>query len=163
MRSAKQPIESPLSIILAIAFAIMFVAELYLFAATASIYDSYQPGITSLRMRLHPIGLLLFFAGGSLMLGLLWRKHRFILARFSEIVSLVGGIICLAALLALLVVAAIGASCEAPLPTVRELEVTLRHALGCPTFSGRSGSVAVYGGILSALLYWGSRRLRRRT
>lgn len=161
MSETAEPNISPVSVVLVAVFAVLFSAELYLFAATASIYDSYQPGITSFRMRLHPLVLLLVLGGGPLLLGLFWRSHRSALTKFSESVSLVGGVLCSVALVSLLVLGAIGIRCDEPLPTVRELEMTLRYALGCPTFSGRSGAVAVYGGLLSALLFWTSRRLRR--
>jgi len=161
MGEAAEQKATRLSIVLVAIFAVVFSAELYLFAATASIYDSYQPGITSFRMRFHPVALLLVLAGGSLLLGLLWRAHRSALTRFSESVSLVGGVLCVVVLVALLILDGIGVRCEEPLPTVRELGTTLRYALGCPTFSGRSSAIAVYGGLLSALLFWGSRRLRR--
>jgi hypothetical protein len=154
---------SPFSVVLVAVFAVVFSAELYLFAATASIYDRYQPGITSFRMRFHPITLLFVLAGGSLLLGLLWRAHRSALSRFSESISLVGGVLCVVALVSLLILGGTGVRCDEPLPTVRELGTTLRYALGCPTFSGRSGGIAVYGGLLSALLFWGSRRLGRAT
>lgn len=161
MKEAAEQKTTQLSVVLVTVFAVAFSVELYLFAATASIYDSYQPGITSFRMRLHPLVLLLVLAGGPLLLGLAWRTHRSALTRFSENISLMGGVLCAVALVALLILEGIGARCEEPLPTVRELGATLRYALGCPTFSGRSGAIAVYGGLLSALLFWGSRRLGR--
>ena len=161
MRGGAEPNVSPVSILLIAVFAIVFSAELYLFAATASIYDSYQPGITRFRMCLHPLALLLALAGAPLLLGLLWRTRRSALTQFSERISLVGGALCVVAVVSLLILQAIDIRCNAPLPTVRELGTTLRHALSCPTFSGRSVAVAAYGALLSALLFWASRRLRR--
>jgi hypothetical protein len=161
MRGATGASAPLISIVLIAVFAVVFSAELYLFAATASIYESYQPGITGIRLRLHPLALLIFLAGCPLLVGLFWRTHRRALTRFAESISLVGGVLCVVAFIALLIWEATGVRCHEPLPTVRELGTTLRFALGCPSFSGRSGAVAVYGGSLSAVLFWGSRRLRR--
>jgi hypothetical protein len=154
---------SPFSVVLVAIFAVVFSAELYLFAATASINDRYQPGIASFRMRFHPLTLLFVLAGGPLLLGLLWRAHRSALSRFSERISLVGGVLCVVALVSLLIFEGMEVRCDEPLPAVRELGTTLRYALGCPIFSGRSGGIAVYGGLLCTLLFWGSRRLGRAT
>lgn len=161
MREASKRKRSWLTAVVTTIFALVFSAELYLFAATASIYDSYQPGISGVRMFLHPLALLLILAGAPLFLGLVWRAHRSALAELSESISLVGGVICLLALALLLALDAIGVRCDDPLPAIRELRTTLQHSLGCPNFSGRSGASAVYGGLLSAFLFWGSRRLRR--
>jgi hypothetical protein len=160
MRNSAELTISWIPVVLTAAFGIAFSAELYLFAATASIDDMFQPGISAVRMRFHPLALMLLFGGGPLLLGLFWRKHRSALSRFCGSISLLGGVICVFALVSILILENIGLRCDEQLPAVRELGTTLRHALYCPAFSGRSVGVAVYGVFLSAFLYWGSRRLR---
>jgi len=158
---AREQKPSQIATVLTIVFAIAFLAELYLFAATASIYDSYQPGISAFRIRLHPLVLLLFSGGAPLIAALVWRTRRAPLARFSERIGLLGGVISLVALLVLLGLETAGVRCDDPLPLVRELRTTLEHSLRCPTFSGRSAAAPVYGALLSALVLVGSRIVRR--
>lgn len=147
--------------LLQLAFVVGFSAELYVFSATASLYDTYQPGISAFRMRVNPLALLLVAGGVPLLAALTWRARRVSLAKFATRISLFGGAICLAFLFVLFVLEAAGFQCDEPLPAIRELSATLGRALRCPTFSGRSSAAPLYGAVLSALLLLGSRRVLR--
>ena len=147
--------------LLQLLFVVGFSAELYVFSATASIYDTYQPGISTFRMRVNPLALLLVAGGVPLLAALTWRAQRTALAKFGTSISLFGGAICLAFLFVLFVLEVAGFRCDEPLPAIRELSATLGHSLRCPTFSGRSSAAPLYGVVLSALLFVSSRRVQR--
>ena len=145
----------------AIVFALVFSAELYLFAATASIYESYQPDISAALRPFNPLLLLLAFGGGPLLLALALRRHRARLARFARTTSVVACAICVLVFLGVFLADSLGIACDRPPPVVRELGATLQHALTCPQPSGRSGAAAFYGGILSGIFAWGAGRILR--
>jgi hypothetical protein len=140
--------------------AIVLAASLYLFAATASIGDAYQPGISMFRLRLHPVLTVLVFAGCPLAAGLLgsagWRVAAYAGARLAMTALIVS-----AAFVAVLATAEIaGLQCRTPPPVERVLDATLRHALRCPEFSNRSFTTPLVTGLVSLALVLVSRRAR---
>jgi len=152
--------ESPVVRITADAIvAIVLVAELYLTAATASIGEAYQPGISTLRAPLNPLIFLVIFAGVPLILALTLPRHRFALIKFSARVSRTGVVVCVIAFALLLILPTIDVQCREAPPPIRELRTTLWHSLTCPSFSGRSAAVALYAGALSTLIFLCARRL----
>ena len=146
---------------LAVAFALVFSAELYLFAATTSIPESYQPGISAALRPFNPLLLVLGLAGAPLLGALASRRHRVRLASFAQTISFVALAACVLALVAIFSAEAMGLQCRRNPPAVRELATTIEHSLTCPRFSNRSGAGAFYGGILSGVLAWGARRTLR--
>jgi hypothetical protein len=149
-----------LVIVLQALLAIVLAASLYLFAATASISETYQPGISMFRLRLHPMLTVLVFAGCPLAAGLLgsagWRVAAYVGARLA-----VTAVVISAAFVAALATAQIaGVHCTTPPPAERDLDATLRHALRCPEFSNRSYTTPLVTGLASLALVLVARRAR---
>ena len=149
-----------LVIALHVLLAIVLAASLYLFAATASINEAYQPGISAFRLRLHPVLTVLVFAGCPLAAGLLgsseWRAAARIGAGLARTALLISAVFLAAVAMAELA----GLQCRTPPPVERRLEATLRHALRCPEFSNRSLATPVFTGLTSLALVFIARRAR---
>ena len=140
--------------------AIVLAASLYMFAATASIDEATQPGISMFRLRLHPVLTVLVFAGCPLAAGLVgsagWRVAAHVGARLA-----VTAVVISAAFVAALATAQIaGVHCMRPPPVERNLDATLRHALQCPEFSNRSYTTPLVTGLTSLALVLVARRVQ---
>jgi hypothetical protein len=149
-----------LVLVLQALLAIVLVSSLYLFAATASIGDGYQPGISAFRLRLHPVLTVLMFAGCPLAAGLLGSAAWRAAARVGARLAATALVISVAFVAGLAVAELAGLHCTASPPLERELEVTLRHSLRCPEFSNRSYTMPSFAGLTSLVLVFIARRAR---
>ena len=141
-----------LVIVLQALLALLLVASLYLFAATASIGDTYQPGISAFRLRLHPVLTVIMFAGCPLAAALLGSSAWRAAGRVGARLAMTALIISAAFVGALAVARVTGLNCSAVPPAERVLEATLRYALRCPEFSNRSFTTPLITGLTSLVL-----------
>jgi hypothetical protein len=141
-----------LVIVLQALLATLLVASLYLFAATASIGDTDQPGISAFRLRLHPVLTVIMFAGSPLAAALLGSPAWRAAGRVGSRLAMTALIISVAFAGALAIARVTGPHCSAAPPAERVLEATLRYALRCPEFSYRSFTTPLITGLTSLVL-----------
>lgn len=136
-------------------FFALLLAQFYFSAATASVGESYQPGINTVRVPLSPELWLIALVGTPVAISFIpgLRGPAF---RFGAAFAWAG---IAAALLAFPALAAIDRQlpCQSSPPTTRTLQATLRHSLLCPQFSNRSYAAPFYsvvlGGALLCIVY----------
>lgn len=141
-------------------FALVFAAQLYVCAATASLTEQYQPGIRWLGIWANPFWMLLAL-GALLAVASAWPARRQFLARPAQHllawtlgISVVTG-------LSLVVSSALGLECQEGWRPGRGLFETLRTSTLCPSFSLRSYAQAWYAALFSVGLFAIARYLAR--
>jgi hypothetical protein len=138
--------------VLTAAFLCVLAGELYLHAATASLFDHYQPGIESLKHWTHPtwlfLGLLALMVAATR-----WPERHETLERALHLAALGALGVCLVmGGLFLLLGPFVTPRCSHWLPPHRGLAETLRTSLECPNFSNRSYGQPFAGAFLSGVL-----------
>lgn len=132
--------------------AVPYAAAVYFWAATASLYDSYQPGIDLLHRLIIPG----FLIGGIFLIASLTKSHSIV--RLTVLLSSAAVVIC-----TLLLVVVVGSTPSTdPAPDDHSLKSTIEFALSRPSFSNRSVVVVFESGAFAGLVLFGSLRLSRR-
>jgi hypothetical protein len=126
------------------------------YAATASVGESYQPGIGDVLLRFGPNVIVLMVVGTPLAATFVpqIRAAASQMAQTMARIALATAATVLFGLLALEWLA----PCRAPRPPNRDLRSTLEHSLLCPELSNRSYSVPIFAGGLSGLFLWAANR-----
>jgi hypothetical protein len=131
----------------------LYGAALYFQVATASLYDTHQPGIEALRRTLQP-GVVLVLV--SL---LAWLRKSPWTIQLSRWVN--GGAVLCCALMLMAVTLHSGTPPQWQPPEDRSLWSTLEQAILHPSFSNRSTFSAVKSGLFAAVLLMGAMRWRK--
>jgi len=122
---------------------IIYSAMLYFISATASLHDSYQPGIEKLQSLARPELIMLL----TIMIGVYFKRYW--VARLTLFTSQGALVICLL----LVIFFALHNGSNSPWVPIekRTLSDTVKTALFKPTFSGRSTGRVIFNGALSAI------------
>lgn len=121
----------------------LYAGFMYFQAATASIGEDYQPGISRVQLLLSPglLLLLLVLAG--------WLTRNGFIRRLAQIVT--GGAIVICLLIILFIYT--GGDSTETIEVPRMLSSTIYKALFYPNFSNRSYAAPFYGGIFALLMF----------
>lgn len=141
-------------------FASTLALALYVRAATASLYDTYQPGIESFKARTDPTWLLLALAA-LLAVAAVWPARRQTLAQLLQHLLAWTFAVCVAVELLILGSRLTGLECSEGWAPHRGLAETLRTSTLCPSFSNRSFWHPYEGALLSVGLLALARYLAR--
>ena len=142
--------------LIAAAFALLLGAALYVSAATASVFDKYQPGMSDFRSRVSP-GRLILIVVGTPLAATFVPQLRAAAARMARTLARVALATVAAALVALVALDRVE-PCTTAASESRDLHGTLRQSLLCPKLSNRSYFVPFYAGALSCFLLWIAKR-----
>ena len=145
--------------VIGVVFALLLGAALYLHAATASVSESYQPGISSLLVKFDP-NVIVLIAVGIPVAATFVPQVRAAASSMARAMARLG-LATAATVLVGLVALELLEPCKAPRPPNRALRSTLEHSLLCPELSNRSYSGPIYAGALSGFLLWVANRRQR--
>ena len=138
--------------LIGVIFALLLGAALYLYAATASVFDSYQPGMSDFLLRFSPNFIVLTVVGTPLAATFVpkFRAAASPVARSFAQIALATSATLFVGLMALDSLD----PCTARRPANRDLRSTLEHSLRCPQLSNRSYFAPISAGVLSGFLLW---------
>ena len=135
-----------------VVFALLLGAALYVYAATASVFGRYPPGVDDLPLSVDPNVIVLIVVGTPLAatfvpqvrVGASQMAQTFARIAVATAATVLLGLVALDWL----------EPCKTPRPASRDLRSTLEHSLLCPQLSNRSYFPPIYAGGLSVLLLW---------
>ncbi len=135
-------------------FGVVFLVLLYAVAATASLYDTYQPGIEAARHRFHPIVWLFLWSAIPIALGTLLGREFHSLVRFGARIAWIA--LAIALILDVSICASVDRFGEWFPP--QGVQTTLVRSLTNPDFSNRSYFVPTDAALVAGMLVIASSR-----